>query len=134
MPAKTKPKDKAKFNQDIVALATKNTDFRREVFTDTNAQLVLMSIEPGDDIGEETHEVDQILMFIAGEGTAVLDGSKSKVQVNSMVVVPAGTKHNFINNGKAPLKLFTIYAPPEEEPGTVHKTKEEAEEAEAEED
>lgn len=129
-----KPKKKAEFNQDIVALARKNTDFRREIFTDTHAQVVLMSIEPGDEIGEETHEVDQILMFIDGDGQAVLDGHKSKVTQNSMVVAPAGALHNFINTGDTVLKLFTVYAPPEEEPGTVHKTKAEADAAEEEEE
>ena len=130
----TKPAEKTQFNKDIVDLTRKNKDFRREIFTDTHAQVVLMSIEPGDEIGEETHEVDQILMFIDGEGQAVLDGKKAKVHPNSMVVVPAGTLHNFINTGDGPLKLFTVYAPPEEEPGTVHKTKAEADAAEEEEE
>lgn len=124
----------ADFNEDIVALTKKNTDFRREILTKKHSQVVLMSIEPGDEIGEETHKVDQVLVFVAGEGEAVLSGRKSPVKANSMVVVPAGTKHNFINTGKSALKLYTVYSPPEEEPGTVHKTKAEAEEAEAEEE
>jgi mannose-6-phosphate isomerase-like protein (cupin superfamily) len=123
----------AQFNKDIIALTKENTDFRREVLTEKHSQVVLMSVEPGDDIGEETHKVDQVLVFVLGKGEAVLNGRKSAVEANSMVVVPAGTKHNFINTGRSPLKLFTIYAPPEEEPGTVHKTKAEAEEAEKEE-
>ena len=122
----------AAFNKDVTALALANTDFRREVLTTEHSQVVIMSVEPGDDIGEETHEVDQVLVFVEGEGQAVLDGHKSKVHANSMVVVPAGTLHNFINTGDSPLKLYTIYAPPEEEPGTVHKTKAEAEKAEKE--
>ena len=124
--------DKTVFNKDIFDLVRKNRYFRKEIFTDTHAQLVLMSIEPGDEIGEETHEVDQVLVFTDGEGQAVLDGKKSKVRANSLVLVPAGTLHNFINTGDQPLKLFTIYAPPEEEPGTLHKTKAEADAAEQE--
>lgn len=122
-------------SEDIAAHAKRNTDFRREILTNEHSQIVLMSIEPGDEIGEETHKVDQILMFVAGEGEAVLNGkTKRKVKENSLVVVPAGTLHNFTNTGDEPLKLFTIYAPPEEEPGVVHKTKAEADAAEEEED
>jgi mannose-6-phosphate isomerase-like protein (cupin superfamily) len=120
----------ADFNRDIASMAMKNTDFRRVVLTQKHSQLVLMSVEPGDEIGEETHEVDQILVFVDGEGQAVLDGKTSKVKANSLVEVPAGTLHNFINTGDTPLKLYTIYAPPEEEPDTVHKTKAEADAAE----
>ena len=117
----------AKFNQDIVQLTRDNTDFRRVVLTEKHSQIVLMSVEPGDDIGEETHEVDQVLVFVAGSGEAVLDGEKSPVSANRMVVVPAGTRHNFINTGAEPLKLYTVYAPPEEPEGLVHKDKAEAE-------
>ena len=81
--------------------------------------------------GEEAHEVDQILVFVDGDGEAVLNKKKSKVGPGSLVEVPAGTLHNFVNTGDKPLKLYTIYAPPEEEPDTVHKTKAEAEAAEA---
>jgi len=120
----------SEFNRDIATMAMKNTDFRRVILTQKHSQLVLMSVEPGDEIGEETHKVDQILVFVDGEGQAVLDGTKSKVKANSLVEVPAGTLHNFINTGDTPLKLYTIYAPPEEEPDTVHKTKAEADAAE----
>ena len=118
------------FNKDIAALAQENSFFRKEILTNENSQLVLMSVNPGDDIGEETHAVDQILYFLSGSGEAVLDGKRSPIKANSLVVVPAGTLHNFINTGSQPLKLFTVYAPPEEEPGTIHKTKAEAEAAE----
>jgi mannose-6-phosphate isomerase-like protein (cupin superfamily) len=119
------------FNKDIFALARENGFFRQEILTNENSQVVLMSIQPGDEIGEEAHEVDQLLMFVDGTGEAVLNGKdRSHVGPNSLVVVPAGTLHNFINTGSVPLKLFTIYGPPEEEPGTVHKTKAEAVEAE----
>ena len=117
-------------NQDILRQTLENTDFRREILTNEHSQVVLMSVEPGDDVGEETHEVDQLLVFVAGEGESVLNGQKGRIGPNSMVSVPAGTLHNFINTGGEPLKLYTIYAPPEEEPGTLHRTKAEAEEAE----
>ena len=119
------------FNQDIVQLTRENSFFRKEIVTSENSQVVVMSVEPGDDIGEEVHEVDQVLMFVTGQGEAVLNGERSTVSANSLVLVPAGTRHNFINTGNEPMKLFTIYAPPEEEPGTLHRDKAEAEAAEA---
>jgi mannose-6-phosphate isomerase-like protein (cupin superfamily) len=115
-----------KFNDNIRKLAKDNTDFRREILTNKHSQVVLMSIEPGDDIGEETHNGDQVLVLVKGEGKAVLDGKKASIEKNSLVSVPAGTRHNFINTGDKPLKLYTIYSPPEEAPGTVHHTKAEA--------
>ena len=118
-------------NKDIAKQAQDNTDFRRVILTNKHSQVVLMSVEPGDDIGEETHEVDQILYFVDGEGDAVLNSKRSKIHAGSLVSVPAGTLHNFVNTGDTPLKLYTIYAPPEEEPKTVHKTKAEAEAEEA---
>ena len=114
------------FNKDIIELARQNTNFRQEILTNEHTQLVLMSIEPGDEIGEETHDVDQVLVFVEGEGEAVLNGERSRVRTNALVVVPAGTKHNFINTGRSALKLYTIYAPPEEPPGTLHRDKAEA--------
>ena len=116
-----------KFNEDIAQLTKDNTDFRRVILTEKHSQVVLMSVEPGDDIGEETHEVDQLLVFVLGKGEAVLNGRKSEIEANRMVLVPAGTKHNFINTGRTPLKLYTVYAPPEEPEGLIHKTKAEAE-------
>ncbi len=114
------------FNENIKELAKENTDFRREILTNEYSQIVLMSVEPGDEIGEETHDVDQVLVFVKGDGEAVLDGKRSPIEEGSLVAVPAGTSHNFINTSKKPLKLFTIYSPPEEAPGTVHRTKTEA--------
>ena len=115
-----------KFNEDIAQLTKDNTDFRRVILTEKHSQLVLMSVEPGDDIGEETHEVDQLLVFVLGKGEAVLNGRKSEIEANRMVLVPAGTKHNFINTGRTTLKLSTASPPPEEPEGLVHKTKAEA--------
>jgi mannose-6-phosphate isomerase-like protein (cupin superfamily) len=89
-----------------------------------------MSIPPGGDIGEEVHDdVDQTLVFVQGEGQAILDGQESAVAVDRLVHVPAGTRHNFVNTGKVDLRLYTIYAPPEHRPGTIDKTKAEADAA-----
>ena len=112
-----------KFNKDITALARESTYFRQEILTNEHSQVVLMSVEPGDDVGEETHDVDQVLVFVEGEGQSVLDGERGRVAAGSLVSVPAGTLHNFVNTGPVPLKLYTVYAPPEEEPGTLHRTK-----------
>jgi mannose-6-phosphate isomerase-like protein (cupin superfamily) len=119
----------AVFNKDMIDLATKNINFQKEVYYDENCQVVLMSIEPGDDVGEETHDADQTTFFVAGEGQAVVDGSRTKVTPNHMVIIPKGAKHNIINKGDEPLKLFTVYSPPAEEQGISHKTKAEAEAA-----
>ena len=115
-----------KFNKDITALTRENTYFRQEILTNEHSQVVLMSVEPGDDVGEETHDVDQVLVFVEGEGESVLDGERGRVAPGTLVSVPAGTLHNFVNTGTVPLKLYTVYAPPEEEPGTLHRTKAEA--------
>lgn len=119
------------FHTEILAQALRNDAFRREVVTGQQSQVVLMSIPAGQDIGEEVHDVDQTLIFVAGEGEAILGGEHSRVTPNMLFFVPAGTRHNFINDGTGALKLFTIYAPPEHAPGTVHQTKAEAEAAEA---
>jgi mannose-6-phosphate isomerase-like protein (cupin superfamily) len=115
-----------KFNDNIRKLAKECTDFRREILTNQHSQVVLMSVQPGDDIGEETHDVDQVLVFVEGRGEAYLNGEKGIVEEGSLVAVPAGTLHNFVNTGTQPLKLYTIYSPPEEAPGTLHRTKAEA--------
>ena len=110
----------------------RNDDFRKVLFTGPNSQLVVMSLKPGEDIGEEVHRLDQFIRFESGEGEVVLDGEVHRVRDDDAVVIPAGTRHNVINtSGSAPLKLYTVYAPPEHPDGTVHKTKQEALEAEA---
>lgn len=118
------------FNKDMAKLARANTYFQKEVYLDKNVQIVLMSLAPGEDIGEETHRADQTTYFVEGEGQAVLDGKRTKVSANHMVVIPQGTKHNIVNKGTTPLKLFSVYAPPAEDPGVAHKTKADAEAAE----
>jgi mannose-6-phosphate isomerase-like protein (cupin superfamily) len=120
------------FNKDILTLVRENPHFQKEIVTNEFSQVVLMSIEPGSDIGEEVHEVDQVLVIIDGVGDMVLNRQHSPVQADSLVVVPAGTRHNLINKGSVPLKLCTLYAPPAEAPGTLHHTKTEAIAAEAE--
>ena len=116
---------------DIVQAARDNDAFRREVITGEHEQVVVMTIPPGGEIGEEVHhDTDQVLAFIDGEGQAILNGETSQIGPNDLVFVRAGTRHNFVNTGSQPLRLLTIYAPPEHEPGTVHQTKAEADAAE----
>lgn len=115
----------------IATEAEKSPDFRRVLWTGKNTQLVIMTIPAGGEIGEETHEdIDQILTFVSGTGKAIVSGSEKNVAQGDLVVVPAGTKHNFVNTGENPLILYTVYGPPEHADGAVHKTKEEADAAE----
>ena len=100
-----------------------NTDYRRVLYTGKNSQLVLMSLAPGDEIGEEVHHLDQFLRFEAGEGKIILDGIEHTVGDGDAVVIPQGTRHNVINIGNIDLKLYSIYSPAEHKDGTVHKTK-----------
>lgn len=116
---------------DILAAARSNDAFRREVLTGDHEQVVVMTIPAGEEIGEEVHpDTDQVLVFVDGRGQADLDGESSNIGPNDLVFVHAGTRHNFRNTGDQPLRLITIYAPPEHEPGTVHQTKAEADAAE----
>lgn len=116
---------------DILAEAWSNEHFRRVVLTGEHEQVVVMAIPPGGEIGEETHpDTDQVLVFVDGHGEAQLDGQSSEIGPNDLVFVRAGTRHNFLNRGEGLLRLITIYAPPEHEPGTVHRTKAEADAAE----
>ena len=114
----------------IATEAEKSPDFRRVLWTGKHSQLVIMTIPPGGEIGEEVHEVDQILTFVSGTGKAIVSGSEKAVAQGDLVVVPAGKKHNFLNTGANPLILYTVYGPPEHADGAVHKTKEEADAAE----
>ncbi len=113
-------------HKDIWELTRANTWFRREVVTGEHSQVMLMCIQPGEEIGEETHGVDQTLVFVEGEGEAVLDGKSEVFDAGDLFFVPAGTKHNFKNVGTEPLKLFTVYAPSEHAAGTNHETKADA--------
>ena len=119
------------YANDITMLAEENENFRQVLFTTGLSQLVLMAIPAGEEIGEETHEgIDQVLVFVSGEGRAVIEGETLSVRAGSLVVVPSGTRHNFIATGEEPLKLYTVYTPPEHADGTLHRTKEEADEYE----
>ncbi|MFN3945879.1 MAG: cupin domain-containing protein [Allosphingosinicella sp.] len=105
-----------------------NADFRRVLYTARNLQLVAMTLPPGCDIGEEVHEdVDQFFRFEEGEGEVHIDGKVHRVEDDFGVIVPAGARHNVVNTGSEPLKLYTIYGPPEHKDGTVHKDREQAE-------
>jgi mannose-6-phosphate isomerase-like protein (cupin superfamily) len=122
------------FAEDIKDLTKENTNFRKVLFTGTHSQIVAMSIPIGGDIGEETHDtVDQILYFVAGECEAVLNGESKRLNKHDIIFVPAGTRHNFTNVGEEDLKLFTVYAPPQHPDGTIHATKADAEKGEADE-
>ena len=109
-----------------------NKVFRKVLFTGPKSQLVLMTLKPGEDIGQETHpDIDQFVRVEAGKGKAVIDGKEYRLKDGSAVVIPAGSEHNVINTSKdEPLKLYTIYTPPEHPDGTIHRTKAAAEKAE----
>jgi mannose-6-phosphate isomerase-like protein (cupin superfamily) len=116
----------------IEKLTLENSNFRQVLFTGKKTQLVLMSLKPGEEIGEEVHaQVDQFFRFEAGEGKVVIDKQEYKVKDGDAVIVPAGSKHNIVNlSSSQDLKLYTLYSPPNHPDGTVHKTKAEADEAE----
>lgn len=113
---------------DIEKETKENTNFRKVLFTGPQSQLVVMSLKPGEDIGEEVHNnIDQFIRVEEGEGKAVLNGEETVIKDDWAIVVPAGAKHNVINTSQdKDLKLYTIYSPAEHKDGTIHKTKEEA--------
>jgi mannose-6-phosphate isomerase-like protein (cupin superfamily) len=116
----------------IATVAEQSADFRRVLWTGRYTQLVIMTLPPGGEIGDEVHEeTDQILTFVSGTGEARVGPDSRAVAQGDLVVVPAGTQHNVVNTGPLPLVLYTVYGPPEHAKGAVHATKEEAEEAEA---
>jgi mannose-6-phosphate isomerase-like protein (cupin superfamily) len=115
------------FIADIEELTEKNTDFRRVLYTSKNLQLVLMALQPGEEIGEEVHEDrDQFFRIEEGEGEVMIDGKRTPVEEDHAIVVPAGARHNLINTGDQPLLLYTLYAPPEHRDGVIRKTKRDA--------
>lgn len=118
---------------DIEDVTLSNKDFRHVLNTTKLTQLVVMYLKPGQEIGEEIHPSDQFFRIESGEGTVVLDDVEHDVRQGDAIIVPAGTKHNVINSAEGPMKLYTLYAPPMHKPGTVHKTKEDAEKDEGEE-
>lgn len=105
-----------------------NSFFRKVLYTDERLQLVVMSLKPNEDIGEEVHQLDQFIRVEKGEGKSVLDGKENTLTDGSVVVIPQGTRHNIINtSSENPLKIYTLYSPPNHKDGTIHKTKAEAE-------
>ena len=114
----------------VKKMAQESEAFRKVLFTADKSQLVLMSLQPGEDIGLETHDVDQMLYAVDGSGRAVIAGEEKTFEKGSILCVPAGTRHNVVNTGKERMKLFTFYAPPQHAPGTLHRTKADAEKEE----
>ncbi len=115
----------------ITGQAKANDYFRQVLATGKHTQVVIMSIPAGDDIGEEVHkDNDQVLYLISGSGQVVLDGQTSDFNTGDLVLVPAGTKHNFITKGDQPMKIITTYSPPHHPDGTIHKSKQDAQNAE----
>lgn len=115
------------FVKDIESIAVKNDEFRRVLYTAKNCQLVVMALKPKEEIGAEVHTLDQFFRVEEGTGEAILDGARTAIQAGFGIIVPAGAKHNIINTGSVPLKLYTIYAPPNHRDGVVHHTRRDAE-------
>jgi mannose-6-phosphate isomerase-like protein (cupin superfamily) len=109
--------------KDIESIAVSNNDFRQVLYTAKNCQLVVMALKPREDIGEEIHKLDQFFRVEEGTGEAVLDGVTTKIEAGFAILVPAGTRHNIINTGQSPLKLYTLYAPPNHRDGVIHHTR-----------
>jgi mannose-6-phosphate isomerase-like protein (cupin superfamily) len=115
------------FVQNIEDISNKNKEFRKVLYTAENIQLVVMSLNPGEEIGLELHELDQFFRIEEGTGEALLNGVRTGISAGFAVLVPAGTKHNIINTGNVPLKLYTLYAPPNHRDGVIHHTRTDAE-------
>jgi mannose-6-phosphate isomerase-like protein (cupin superfamily) len=114
--------------ENIEEATVANEDFRRVLYTGKNLQLVLMTLKPGEEIGEEVHEdIDQFFRVEEGRGIIYIDGAASLIEDDYAAIVPAGARHNVVNTGDGPLKLYTLYGPPEHKHGTVHRDKEQAE-------
>ncbi|SFS52640.1 MULTISPECIES: cupin domain-containing protein [Brevundimonas] len=119
------------FIADIEDLTTSNTDFRRVLYTGKFLQLVLMTLKPGEEIGEEVHEDhDQFFRIESGSGEVLIDGVRTPIKDDDAVIVPAGARHNVTNTGDQPLTLYTLYGPPDHREGVVHRTKAEADASE----
>ncbi len=118
------------FVGNIEEMTEENENFRKVLFTGPNSQLVVMSLQPGEDIGMEKHTVDQFIRIEDGEGKAILDDEEYEIEDDWAVVITAGTEHNIVNTGGTPLKLYSIYSPAEHPDGTIHATKAEAMEKE----
>jgi mannose-6-phosphate isomerase-like protein (cupin superfamily) len=115
------------FVKDIESLAVNNDDFRQVLYTAKNCQLVLMALKPKEEIGAEVHQLDQFFRVEEGSGVVVMDGTRTPVKAGFAIVVPMGANHNIINTGLTPLKLYTLYSPPNHRDGVVHRTRADAE-------
>ncbi|KAL9623599.1 MAG: hypothetical protein Q9160_002055 [Pyrenula sp. 1 TL-2023] len=118
------------FPQMTTSLPSESGEFRRVLWTGLYSQLVLMTVPVGGDIGDEVHTVDQILTFTSGTGLATIGGKDQPVKAGDLIIVPAGTQHQFVNKGPTPLILYTVYSPAEHKPTSVHKTKEQGDKEE----
>jgi mannose-6-phosphate isomerase-like protein (cupin superfamily) len=114
------------FVDNIEKLTKENNNFRKVLYTGRYSQLVLMSLKPGEEIGEEVHGLDQFLRIEEGRGKAIVGALEYDIEDGTAIVVPAGTLHNIINTGNVPLKLYTIYSPPNHRDRVVHPTKDDA--------
>lgn len=111
----------------IEETSIENENFRKVLYTAKNSQLVVMSLKPNEDIGEEIHQLDQFIRVEKGQGKAILDGVEHEIKDGFAVVVPAGAKHNIINTSSdTPMKLYTVYSPPNHRDGVIHVTKADA--------
>ncbi len=115
------------FVKNIEEIAVANTDFRQVLYTANYSQLVVMALKPGEEIGMEVHKLDQFFRVEEGTGEAVLDGVHTPIAAGFAVLVPSGTQHNIVNMGSVPLKLYTLYSPPNHRDGVVHHTRADAE-------
>ncbi len=116
------------FITNVAREAARDSNFRRVLFTGEKTQLVIMHIPVGEEVGAEVHHhVEQVLYFLSGVGESVLNGERRKVGAGDVAVVTPGTLHNFVNTGKEPLEVMTVYSPANHIDGRVHATKEEAE-------
>jgi mannose-6-phosphate isomerase-like protein (cupin superfamily) len=115
------------FVKDIESIAVKNEDFRQVLYTAKNCQLVIMALKPKEEIGMEVHKLDQFFRVEEGTGEAILDGVHTAIKAGFAVLVPAGANHNIVNTGNVPLKLYTLYSPPNHRDGVIHKTRATAE-------
>lgn len=115
------------FVNNIETLALENENFRKVLYTTKNSQLVIMSLKPSEEIGAEVHHLDQFIRCESGEGKAVIDGVEHLMSDGIVVLVPAGTNHNIINtSSEKPMKLYTLYSPPNHRDGLIHQTKADA--------
>jgi mannose-6-phosphate isomerase-like protein (cupin superfamily) len=114
--------------QNIEKLTCENTAYRKVLYTTHGLQLVVMSLLPGEEIGEEVHGLDQFIRVEEGVATVILEGEEKLLQEDEIVIIPRGTKHNVINKGEKTVKLYSLYGPAEHKDGTLHLTKQDEKE------